>query len=322
MLLDWYGSILIPKTIHVNIYFTFEKLIMKKKQDNLKPPKKCIDEVDWEAIHEKLVDELNHMSIAEVSAKYWINHNTLIHYCKKNNIGQAALNKLKASGLSMRTFDYLNRIHDVLIEELKSMSIREVAKKRNVNFAVLHKYCDDYDIDAPVVYVKDPADKLSKDRVYWEGIHEKLVKQLVKMSVTKVAKKHRLPYPTLYNYCIRMNIPMPSRKPRDYTDGRYIDWEVIHDDIVEDLKTMLMCDVAIKYNLNIDALSKYCARNKIPVPTKKYINWELIHDQIVIDLKTLSIRKVAKKHNIGRSALSVYCRRVNIGQKHRARAKS
>ena len=164
--------------------------------------------MDWDVIHEYLVDDYKDFSLSQISEKYWIDLDVLKEYFARDNI------------------------HEPIVSNTKLIR-------------------------------KKPAKKKIVKKFFFSVIHDELVEDLQSMSLRLVAEKHALGYKSLYQYCYRNNIEMPTRNAPRFTHPRFIQWDAIHDQLVEDLETMSIRQTAKKHGITSSALNKYCRRVKI-----------------------------------------------------------
>ena len=152
-------------------------------------------------------------------------------------------------------------LHSHIVEDLKVMSLSKTALKHKLNISTLWNYCKKNNIE--IIRAK------SQFSLRWDAIHDKIVQDFETMSMTEVAEKYNLPYPTLYKYCKRNNINAQRNKFRKRSSV-YVDWEAIHETLLQDLSMFPISTVAKKHKLRYSTLLYYCKRNNLTFFTVKY----------------------------------------------------
>lgn len=143
---------------------------------------------NWDTLHHRLIEDLKTLSLSKTAKKHNLNVSTLWNYCKRKNI--------PIETKHYQTFDW-DKIHDVIIRDLQTLSLIEVSEKHDLPYTTLWKYCSRNKINAPVRKFR----KKSAIYIDWPKIHDDLVKDLKITPLYQVAKKHKLTYSSLAYYC-------------------------------------------------------------------------------------------------------------------------
>lgn len=107
------------------------------KRKNITIVAKHYKKINWREFHDRIVNDLESLSLIEVSEKYELPYATLWKYCSRNCIKP----KIRRFRKKSNVYIDWSSIHDVLVEDLKVLPLYQVAKKYKLTYSALVYYC-------------------------------------------------------------------------------------------------------------------------------------------------------------------------------------
>ena len=147
-----------------------------------------------------ILKDLENLSQVEIGKKYGVHPNSLDKYFKRNNINMNEVHRLKriARGVNLVS-NYPSK--DDLIQDLKTMLPKEVAKKYNTSNTVVYKWTKHHKIYARELRGRKGSGDDKKLNIIKEKVipsKDDLIRDLETMKRAEIAKKYKFSY---YNMC-------------------------------------------------------------------------------------------------------------------------